>query len=128
MFIINTKNSDYIKTESVVSKVEVAQEAYVDADGNHVEATYDISVKYTVDGKEYEAELNGLSERKTGDRITIYYNPSDPSQITQTKSLLLPIAIILGGIVAFVSGIISGIKSIKRYKKMKEQEKEWANE
>lgn len=128
MFIINTKNSDYIKTESVVSKVELAQEAYVDADGNHVEATYDISVKYTVDGKEYEAELNGLSERKTGDRITIYYNPSDPSQITQTKSLLLPIAIILGGIVAFVSGIISGIKSIKRYKKMKEQEKGWANE
>lgn len=127
VFIINTKNSDYIKAESIVSKVQLAQEAYVDTDGNLVEATYDITVKYTVDGKEYEAELSGLSKREVGDKMTIYYNPSDPSQITQTKSLILPIAIILSGIASLIGGIISAINAMKRHKKMKEQERSWEN-
>lgn len=127
VFIINTKNSDYIKAESIVSKVQLAQEAYLDTDGNLVEATYDITVKYTVDGKEYEAELSGLSKREVGDKMTIYYNPSDPSQITQTKSLILPIAIILSGIASLIGGIISAINAMKRHKKMKEQERSWEN-
>ncbi len=127
VFIINTKNSDYIKAESIVSKVQLAQEAYLDTDGNLVEATYDITVKYTVDGKEYEAELSGLSKREVGDKMTIYYNPSDSSQITQTKSLILPIAIILSGIASLIGGIISAINAMKRHKKMKDQERSWEN-
>ena len=119
------QNQDYIQTDAVISKVELEQEAYIDSDDNRVEATYTISVKYTVDGKEYEEELGGLPKYNIGDKMTIYYNPSNPSQITQTKSLMLPIIIIIGGVIALVSGIVSGINAINRYKKMKEQEKGW---
>ena len=128
VFVINTKNQNYKEIEATVSNVTLSEDEYTDADGNHVDATYDIDVKYTVEGNEYESELNGMSKHNIGEKIKIYYNPSNPSEITQTKSLILPIVIIVAGIIALVSGIISGMNSIKKYKKMKEQEKGWANE
>ena len=127
MFVINSKNQNYIKTESTVTKIEVLEEAYTDTDGNYVDATYKATVKYTVDGNEYTTELDNVSKYNEGDKVTIYYNPNDPSQVTMTISMILPIAIIVAGIAALVGGIISGVNSFKKYKKMKEQEKGWAN-
>ena len=60
--------------------------------------------------------------------MTIYYNPEDPSLITQTKSLIIPLIMGIAGIASSVFGIISGIGAVRRYQKMKDQEKEWANE
>ena len=129
MFIINNKNQNYIKVEAVVSKTELVEEEHTNIDGNTVEATYRVYVKYNVDGTEYEEELGELSGKyEIGKKINIYYNPKDPSQITQTISLVLPIVIIVGGLAALIGGIISGLNAVKRYNKMKEQEKGWANE
>ena len=127
VLFINTQNRNYIEIKATVTSVEIDTEETTDNEGNKQEATYKVKLKYTVDGKEYENELGGLSKRNEGEKMTIYYNPSDPSQITQTKSIILPIAFIAGGIVAFVAGIISGVKAIKRYQKMTEQEKGWEN-
>lgn len=126
-FKTSVQNQDYIKTESTVTSVEVDEEAQTDGEGNRTEATYKVTVKYTVDSREYESELCGVSKINEGDKMTIYYDPSDPSQITQTKSLVIPLVIIAAGIAALVGGVISGINVVNRYKKMKEQEKEWAN-
>ena len=127
VFSINNKNQNYLEVESTVSNVKLVEEAYTDTDGNRVEATYDITVNYMVDGKDYYGELNGLSGYKVGDKIKIYYNPKNPSEITESKSLILPIAMIVGGTIALIAGIISATRAINRYKKMKEQEKGWAN-
>ena len=121
------QNRDYIRTESTVTKVELEQEAHKDTDGNKVEATYAVTVKYTVDGREYEAEIGGQGERREGEKMTIYYNPADPGQITQTKSPVLPMIIVAGGIAALAGGIVSGVRTVKRYRHRKEQEKEWEN-
>lgn len=127
VFSINMKNQNYIKTESTISKVELVEEEHIDANGDTVQATYKVYVKYSVDGKNYEEELGELAgEYKEGEKMTIYYNPKNPSEITQTTSLVLPIVMIVGGIAAFIGGIVSGANAIKRHKKMKEQEKEWA--
>ena len=126
MFKINAQNQDYIKTEATVSKVELAEEAYTDANGNRVEATYTVSVQYVVDGQTYEVELSDLPEHKVGEKMDIYYNPEDPSQITQTTSLILPIGIIAAGAAALVGGIVSALNAWKKIKRMKEQEKGWA--
>ena len=128
MFIINKNNQNYIKTDAYVSKTELVQESYIDENNNTVDATYKVFVKYTVDNKEYDTELGELSNIKKGDKITIYYDPNDPNNITQTKSLILPFVFIIGGIVSLVGGVISGYNAIKKYKKMKEQEKSWSNE
>lgn len=125
MFVINNQNQDYIKIESIVSNVELIQDEYTDNDGNQVEATYDVTIKYTVDGKEYESTLENVSKYNVGDKIVIYYNPKDPSQITQTKSLILPIIIIFGGIAALTGGIVSAVNAVEKHKKMKAQERSW---
>ena len=125
LFVMNSKNQNYVQVESTVTKIELAEEAYTDADGNQVDATYDATVKYTVEGKDYETTLNNVGKYKVGEKVKIYYNPKDPSQVTMTKSVILPIAIIIGGIVAFVAGIMSATNAIKNHKTMKKQEKEW---
>ena len=128
IFGINKENQNYIKTNAIVSRMDLVRESYIDENHNVVEATYNVYVKYNVDGKEYEEELGELSGYKENQEITIYYNPDDPVKITQTKSLVLPIVMILFGFISFVGGIISGLNAIKRIKKMNDQEREWNNE
>ena len=124
MFIISSKNQNYIKTEATVSNVVEIENTYTINDNESgVEKIYNVDLKYTVDSKEYDGTLDNVSKYNVGDKITIYYNPDDPSQITQTISLILPIIITAGGALALVGGIISGMNSIKKYKQMKEQEK-----
>jgi len=125
--IISIKNQNYIETESTVTAVEVDEPAHTDEKGNRVEETYKLTLKYTVDGKEYESEFGGMSKYAVGDKMKIYYNPANPNQITQTKSLIVPIIIIVVGIAGLAGGIVSGANAVKRYQRMKEQEKEWAN-
>ena len=126
-FNASVQNKNYIKTESTVTNVVMDEEAHTDADGEHIDASYTVTVKYTVDGTEYESDLSGLSEYTVGDKMTIYYNPDDPSLITQTKSIIIPLIMGAAGIAAFVFGLISGANAIKRYQKMKNQEREWTH-
>ena len=126
-FNASVQNKNYIKTESTVTNVVMDEEAHTDANGDHVDASYTVTLKYTVDGIEYTADLSGLSEYKEGDKMTIYYNPDDPSLITQTKSIIIPLIMAVAGIAAFVFGLISGTNALKRYQKMNDQEREWNN-
>lgn len=127
VFVINSKNQNYIKTEAIVSRTTLAQQAYTDDQGDYHEETYNVYVKYTVNGNEYDEELGELSGYKEGDKLKIYYNPENPTQITQTISMILPIVLIIGGLASLIGGIISAKGAIARYKKMKEQEKGWEN-
>lgn len=127
LFIITEHNKDYIKVEATVSKANLAQEATIDSEGNHVDATYNIYVKYTVDGKNYDELLGELSGYKEGDKITIVYNPNNPKEISQPSSIFLAIGVLVAGIGALVYGIISSINSIKKYKELKKQEEGWKN-
>lgn len=127
MFVINKGNQDYLEVEATVTNATIFEEAYSDADGNIVEATYSVDLKYTVKERDYNARLEGVSKYNIGDKMKIYYNPKDPSQITQSKSLILPLVIIAAGIASLVGGIISAVNAIKKHKQMKEQERSWEN-
>ena len=128
VFVISLNNQNYVKIEATVTNVEDTQETNVDDDGTNTTTVYNATVNYTVGGKEYTQTLDNVSKCKIGDKMDIYYNPKDPNQITQSKSLILPIVIIVVGIAAFAGGIISAANAVKRHKKMKEQERSWANE
>ena len=127
VFGINKQNQGYVKTEATVTGVTLEEEAHKDASGNKVEATYTVTVRYTVEGRDYEGELGGLSKYDVGQKMTIYYDPADPSRITMTISLILPLVLIAAGVAACVGGVTSAANAIKRYRKMKEQEEEWTN-
>ena len=126
-FRISQQNQDYLETQATVRQVTLEQEASTDADGNRTEATYSVVVQYTVDGKPYEAELVGVSKMEVGETMKIYYDPENPANVTQTKSLVIPLIITGVGLVMLVGGIVSLIHALKRIRKMEEQEKEWSN-
>ena len=127
VFLFSINNSkNFIKTEAVVSKLELFEEAYNNGD-TEFDATYTVYVKYTVDGVDYEEEYGVFSDYKENDKVTIAYNPDNPKEIVQPNSIILPIILIILGILSFTFGVISLVKSIKKYKKLKLQEKEWEN-
>ena len=128
VFVISLNNQNYVKIEATVTNVEETQETNVDDDGTNTTTVYNATVNYTVGGKEYTQTLDNVSKCKIGDKMDIYYNPKDPNQITQSKSLILPIVIIVAGIASLTGGIISAVNAVKRHKKMNEQERKWANE
>ena len=126
-FGASKRNQHYKQTSAQVTSVTLEEAASTDVNGNRTEATYTLGIRYTVDGKEYENDLSGMSKREAGDRIVIYYDPDDPNMITQTKSLIMPLVIIAAGIGAVVAGIVSGVNVIRRYNRMKAQEREWSH-
>ena len=128
VFVISLNNQNYVKIEATVTNVEEKQETNADSDGTNTTTVYNATVNYTVDGKEYTQTLDNVSKCKIGDKMDIYYNPKDPNQITQSKSFILPIVIIVAGITSLTGGMISAINAVKRHKNMKEQERSWANE
>lgn len=121
LFISNEQNKNYIPIEAIVSKTELYEEAYTDVDGNYVEATYTIYVKYTVNERKYDVKLGEFSGYKKGDKIKIAYNPENPEEITQQTGIILPIVMLIGGIVALIGGIVIFLKTIKNNKKENEQ-------
>lgn len=126
-FGASKRNQHYKQTSAQVTSVTLEEAASTDVNGNRTEATYTLGIRYTVDGKEYENDLSGMSKCEAGDRIVIYYDPDDPNMITQTKSLIIPLVIIAAGIGAVVAGIVSGVNVIRRYNRMKAQEREWSH-
>ena len=119
--------SSFKKTESVVSRLEPAEDEYTDDQGQHHDATDHVYIKYTVDGKEYEEEFGVFSGYKIGDKISICYNPSNPKEISSPATILLPILMLGAGAAAFIGGIISLIRAAKKQKALKNQEEVWTN-
>lgn len=126
LFVVRNNTRNYIETEAIVSKTELYEDEYYDGETHH-EATYRVFVKYNVDGKEYNEELGILFKHNLGDKVTISYNPENPSEISQPTSIILPIAFIIGGIVSLIVSILSIIKTIKKNKELKLQEEGWNN-
>ena len=128
VFVITLKNQNYIKIEATVANVSETQESYVDSDETNITTVYNVTLNYIVDGEEYVQTLDNVSKCKVGDKMIIYYNPNDPNQNNQSKSIILPIAMIIGGVAFLIGGIISVVNVVKRHNKMKEQERSWVNE
>lgn len=115
---------NYPTTQATVTRVELYEEAY-DAGDTHNEATYTITVRYAVDGTEYEEEYGIFPEMKEGEKVTINYNPNDPRDIGQPNSMLLPYGIIAAGVAALAGGIFDVIRVNKKNRALKKQEEEW---
>lgn len=115
---------NYPTTQATVTRVELYDEAY-DAGDTHHDATYDITVKYVVDGVEYEEDYGIFPEMKEGETLTINYNPNDHRDIGQPNSMLLPYGIIAVGVLALAGGIFDIIRVGKKNKALKKQEEAW---
>ena len=118
---------NYKEVSAVVSRAELTQEEYTE-NGTHHDAEYDVYVKYTVGGREYESELGILSGNiKAGDAMKVYYDPDDPGEIVQMRNQAVIPYVALGvGALALIAGVLSVIKALRKIKDLKEQEKDWS--
>lgn len=126
-FLFVDKTKDYTKTEATVSKTILYERAYTDEDDVHHDATYRVFVKYTVDGRVYNEEYGVFSNYKEGDKLTVKYNPDNPSEVVQPNTIILPICLLIGGVAATIFSIISIISTNKKNKKFKLQEEAWTD-
>jgi len=81
---------------------------------------YDLTVKYTVDGTEYETTFSNMGGNySTGERIKVYYDPDDPKATTNSKlnGLIAPIMIAAGGL-ALVFGIYKTASAFKKSREL----------
>jgi len=124
MFGIIAKQIGYKKVDSTISRIELYEEEHTE-DDTHYDTTYTTYVKYTVDGKEYEAELGQYAGVKVGDKKTIIYNPKNPTEISEKVNIIVPIAIIAAGAVSLIGAIISIMRTRKKNKALRKQEEEW---
>jgi hypothetical protein len=79
--------------------------------------TYSVTVRYEIDGKAYGRILSGgreFSSIRAGDKMTIYYRPSNPSRIVIRRSQ--GVLLIAAGAIFTVLGIIF----VVQYKKTNE--------
>lgn len=120
LFAPSNDSGEYATTTATFSSIEVQ--------GDGEDAEYFVYVTYTVDGKEYNTQLNSYDSRwKVGDTTEIEYDVNDPASLHQSGSKTMSIAICIIGIGAFVLGVLKLKKSVKtpkedytQYDKVKE--------
>ena len=104
-FIGVDKSKNFIKTDAVVSKIQLYEEAYSDGEDYH-DATYEVFVKYDVDGVSYDEWYGIFSGYNVGDKLVISYNPNNPKDIVQPISIIVPVIVFSLGVVFLVGGIV----------------------
>ena len=95
----------FTEIDAKIYKAEIVHDAYIDKNGNAIDATYDLYIRYTVEGKKYEAILRKKSGFNEGDRINIFYNPNNPLEISQDINIYIPIGLLILGIILIIIGI-----------------------
>lgn len=106
--------------EQTVGKVTAVTEGAYDSEQEQQQ--YNVSVSYTVDGKEYKGVFENLtSSFKAGDEIPVYYNPENPERITNAKiGGFIPPIVIGVGVLAIAFGLYRTIKAFKKSKALDE--------
>lgn len=76
---------------------------------------YDVFVKYTVDGKEYDSELGSYnSSMREGQEVAILYDPADPVTIVPAGNSQL-IYFYVSGVIAIILGAVGAFRALRGY-------------
>ena len=100
---------DALETVGKVTSVEES----VNADK---QKEYDVSFDYTVDGKSYSNTFYGLLDGyNVGDEIKVFYDPSDPTRVSNSGSnTIFGLGMIAAGLAALIGGILLTVKAVKK--------------
>ena len=103
----------FAPTEAVVMDVW-----YVDSGDPEAAPTTHATVSYTVDGVDYEEELQSFATKdaKIGKVISVRYNPNNPQEVHGDKTIMPYVQVAFGGLFAVV-GAITLARTIKERKR-----------
>ncbi|MBP5592904.1 MAG: DUF3592 domain-containing protein [Clostridia bacterium] len=114
LLFFNAATANYVETTATVTGV-------VEIDTTDI-TEYETSFTFSVGGTNYTGSFS-INERKNiGDTITVYYNPDNPSEVTNSKDNLLfaIISLVLGGGLLVLSIVIT-VRNFSKYKKLDNQ-------
>ena len=117
LFSARNNTMNWVQTDAVVTKAELLEEAHYNGD-DYVEATYDITIKFMADGKEFETKYGEMGEKNVGDTFKIVYNPNNPAEVGMPVRLVEPIALVSVGSIVLIVGIVSLVRGITRAKEI----------
>ena len=102
----------FVPTDAVVMDVW-----YTETDAESADTTHAL-VSYSVDGVDYEEELQNFASKdaKVGKVISVRYNPNNPKEVHGDKNVLPYVQIAIGTLFAVV-GAIMLVRAIKQTKK-----------
>ena len=96
------KSRGYVRSTGVVISLR-AEDTYDSERGGTVTYYYP-TVRYTVDGREYQGELDmSAAESSMGRELKIQYDPNDPSRVNSYSPGIVIYIIILGGVLVVLS-------------------------
>lgn len=94
------------QTDATITRIDKNWRAY-NNETMEDEYDYDVYVKYTVDGKEYEGKADTYDESYAeGKEITVFYNPSNPAEIHGDSGIVSYFLMGIGAIVAVVGVVM----------------------
>lgn len=115
-------NINFKKNAELITAVITDIDTYTErkADGERV-TRHDVYISYTVDGVEYETELNEYnSGMRVGKEIEVYYAPDNPNKVKTDSVLFEAIFIGIGGVFAVIGSafLISNINKAALRKRL----------
>lgn len=103
----------YVKSEATIVSIEENDLSTQD------DTQYDVTVRFTVDGKEYSGLLGTYSPSyKIGKTVPIKYDPNDPSRFQDASSMMAILMLI--GFVILAVVIVTWVKEKKNRKKLEQ--------
>ncbi len=109
------KTDNYVETSGTIMSVAEAPR------GADEDQQYDLTVRYTADGKEYEAQYTLSGKFSVGDPFKLYYDPADPQRTTNSKmDFLGPVMIVLGAL-AILFGVYKTVTAFKKSKALDQE-------
>lgn len=108
------QGSGFVKSEATIVSIEESEFSTED------NRQYDVTVRYTVDGKEYTGPLGNYSPSyKVGDSVKIKYNPENPADMHGDMPGF-SIYVMVIGFVLFAGSIFFSVRSKMKQKKLAE--------
>lgn len=128
-FLLNKTNNDkqyFLQTSAVITSIDPHYEYDEDENGQEtVTKTYNVYVKYSVDGKLYEnVKIPSYnSSMEEGQTITITYDSRNPGKVVNNvkTTYIISIIFISIGAIAVVLMIFGAIKFVKKEKQETER-------
>ena len=114
IFFVSTSPKEYGETQAVITDVQIIR--------NADEKYADIEFEYTVDGKTYTSTFSHADvNSKVGDKLTIYYDPANPQNVSNMKNGgIIGIVLIIAGVAAIAGGVFFSVRAMKKSKQMDE--------
>lgn len=115
IILLSFNTGKYVETTGKIINVI---ENPVEADENQ---TYDLTIRYTVDGKDYETTFSLGGSFNAGDDIKVFYDPDNPTHTTNSKTGNLFAFGALGvGAAALIFGVYKTVMAFKKSKTLDE--------